>query len=178
MNKGLEVIEASRLFSVPADRIDIAVHPQSIVHSMVEFSDGSVLAQLGVTDMRLAIQYALTYPERWQSPLPSLDIFKMPKLEFFEPDQDKFRCLKLAYRALRAGGTVPAVLNAANEVAVEAFLSGWIAFHEIAQIIESAMDAHQPQDASDLEAVLKADAWAREEARALSRSKVQAAPGG
>jgi 1-deoxy-D-xylulose-5-phosphate reductoisomerase len=178
MNKGLEVIEASRLFGIPADRIDIAVHPQSIVHSMVEFSDGSVLAQLGVTDMRLAIQYALTYPERWQSPLPPLDIFKMPKLEFFEPDLDKFRCLKLAYRALRAGGTAPAVLNAANEVAVEAFLGGRIAFNEIAQIIESAMDAHEPRDASDLEAILKADAWARREARALSRSRFQAASAG
>ncbi len=178
MNKGLEVIEASWLFGVPPDKIDIAVHPQSIVHSMVEFSDGSILAQLGVTDMRLAIQYALTYPERWQSPLTSLNIFQMPKLEFLEPDRDKFPCLGLAYQALRTGGTAPAVLNAANEVAVEAFLGDRVAFHEIAQIIKSAMDAHQPQAASDLETVLKADAWAREEARALSRIKMRSASRG
>jgi 1-deoxy-D-xylulose-5-phosphate reductoisomerase len=175
MNKGLEVIEASWLFGIPPDGINIAVHPQSIVHSMVEFSDGSILAQLGVTDMRLAIQYALTYPERWQSPVPSLNIYKMPKLEFFEPDDDKFHCPVLAYRALRTGGTAPAVLNAANEVAVEAFLDNRISFHEIAQIIESVMDAHLPLEASDLETILKADAWAREEARVLSRTAKQAA---
>jgi 1-deoxy-D-xylulose-5-phosphate reductoisomerase len=167
MNKGLEVIEASRLFLVTAGEIDIVVHPQSVVHSMVEFKDGSILAQLGLTDMRIAIQYALTYPERWQSPLPSLDICKMPKLEFFEPDMDKFPCLKLAYRALRAGGTAPTVLNAANEIAVEAFLNHEIRFQEIPQIIESLLDSHQPQPASDLAAILKADSWARDEARAL-----------
>jgi len=168
MNKGLEVIEASWLFGVAADKIDIAVHPQSIVHSMVEFSDGSVLAQLGLTDMRLAIQYALTYPERWQSPLPPLNIFEMPKLEFFEPDKDKFRCLNLAYRALRTGGTAPTVLNAADEIAVAAFLAGRVAFDEIPQIIESALNAHHTREAADLDAILKADEWAREEARALS----------
>ncbi len=166
MNKGLEVIEASWLFGIPAGEIDIAVHPQSIVHSMVEFSDGSILAQLGVTDMRIAIQYALTYPERWQSPLPSLNIFRMPKLEFLEPDWEKFRCLGLAYRALKNGGTLPAVLNAANEVAVEAFLNRRIAFHEIPQIIESVMDAHPVRESVDLETILKADVWARTEAEA------------
>jgi 1-deoxy-D-xylulose-5-phosphate reductoisomerase len=165
MNKGLEVIEASRLFGVTADEIDVVVHPQSIVHSMVEFNDGSILAQLGLTDMRIAIQYALTYPDRWNSPLPSLNIYKLPKLEFLEPDMNKFPCLRLAYRALRAGGTAPAVLNAANEIAVEAFLNNGIAFQEIPVIIEYVLDAHQPQAASDLETVLKADAWAREEAR-------------
>jgi 1-deoxy-D-xylulose-5-phosphate reductoisomerase len=128
MNKGLEVIEASLLFGVSADEVDIVIHPQSIVHSMVEFVDGSVLAQLGVTDMRTAIQYALTYPERWNSSLPSLDIQKLARLEFHEPDREKFPCLNLAYRALRAGGTAPAVLNAANEVAVDAFLSGGLVF--------------------------------------------------
>jgi 1-deoxy-D-xylulose-5-phosphate reductoisomerase len=178
MNKGLEVIEASWLFGVRADEIDVVVHPQSIVHSMVEFIDGSVLAQLGLTDMRIAIQYALTYPERWSSPLPSLDIHRMPKLEFFEPNHDKFPCLKLAYRALRSGGTAPAVLNAANEVAVEAFLNRRIAFQEIAPIIESVLDAHQPRGASDLEMVLKADAWAREEARAFGRAASRAASRG
>jgi len=170
MNKGLEVIEASWLFGIEADEIDVVVHPQSIIHSMVEFIDGSILAQLGLTDMRVAIQYALTYPDRWNSPLPSLDIYKLPKLEFFKPDHQKFPCLELAYRALRAGGTAPAVLNAANEVAVEAFLNNGIAYHEIAQIIQSVLDTHQPQKASDLETILKADAWARQEAQMLSRS--------
>lgn len=174
MNKGLEVIEASWLFGITPDEIDVAVHPQSIVHSMVEFIDGSVLAQLGLTDMRIAIQYALTYPERWNSPLPSLDIYTLPKLEFFPPNQDKFPCLDLAYRALRTGGTAPAVLNAANEVAVEAFLNNEISFQEISQVIEAILDAHQPQGSADLETVLKADAWAREEARAFSRSAARA----
>jgi 1-deoxy-D-xylulose-5-phosphate reductoisomerase len=174
MNKGLEVIEASWLFGVTADEIDVVVHPQSIVHSMVEFIDGSILAQLGLTDMRVAIQYALTYPERWNSPLPSLDIYELPKLEFFKPDHQKFPCLELAYQALRTGGTAPAVLNAANEVAVEAFLKNGIAYHEIAQIIQSVLESHQPLKASDLEMVLKADAWAREEARMLCQNMDQA----
>ena len=169
MNKGLEVIEASWLFDASADEIDIVVHPQSVVHSMVEFTDGSILAQLGLTDMRIAIQYALTYPDRWQSPLPSLDIHSLSKLEFLKPDYEKFRCLGLAYRALRAGGTAPTVMNAANEVAVEAFLNKDLAFHEIAQVIESVLDAHAPQKISDLDTILRADAWAREEAVGLCR---------
>jgi 1-deoxy-D-xylulose-5-phosphate reductoisomerase len=174
MNKGLEVIEASRLFGVTPDEISVVVHPQSVVHSMVEFIDGSILAQLGLTDMRIPIQYALTYPERWDTPLPSLDIYNLPKLEFLKPDMDKFPCLELAYRALRAGGTAPAVLNAANEVAVEAFLNNGIAYQEIPQIIESVLDAHSPQDSADLETILKADSWAREEARAYSQTTAQA----
>jgi 1-deoxy-D-xylulose-5-phosphate reductoisomerase len=174
MNKGLEVIEASWLFGVTANEVDVAVHPQSIVHSMVEYVDGSILAQMGLTDMRIAIQYALTYPDRWLTPLPSLDIFQLPKLEFLKPDHEKFPCLSLAYRALRAGGTAPAAMNAANEVAVEAFLNNGIAFHEISQIIESVLDAHAPGDACDLQAVLKADAWAREEARIFSHSNSSA----
>ena len=169
MNKGLEVIEASRLFGVSPDEIDVVIHPQSIIHSMVEFIDGSVLAQLGLTDMRIAIQYALTYPERWHCPLPSLNIHGIAKLEFHEPDREKFRCLSLAYRALRTSGTAPAALNAANEVAVEAFLNNAITFHEIPRIIEAVLDAHESTDASTLETILKADAWAREEARALTR---------
>jgi 1-deoxy-D-xylulose-5-phosphate reductoisomerase len=174
MNKGLEVIEASRLFEVTADEIDVVIHPQSVVHSMVEFIDGSVLAQLGLTDMRIAIQYALTYPERWDTPLPSLDIYKLPKLEFFRPDQEKFPCLALAYRALRTGGTATAALNAANEVAVDAFLNNEIAYQEIPQIIESVLDAHSPEEATDIETVMKADNWAREEARTYCQSATQA----
>jgi 1-deoxy-D-xylulose-5-phosphate reductoisomerase len=164
MNKGLEVIEAGFLFGVSPDEVDVAIHPQSIVHSMVEFVDGSVLAQLGLTDMRIAIQYALTYPDRWACSLPSLDLRQMSKLEFYEPDREKFHCLSLGYRALRSGGTAPAVLNAANEVAVDSFLNDGVAFHQIPEIIKSVLDAHSPEEASTLESVLAADAWAREEA--------------
>jgi 1-deoxy-D-xylulose-5-phosphate reductoisomerase len=178
MNKGLEVIEASWLFGVSPDEIDIAIHPQSIVHSMVEFVDGSVLAQLGVTDMRIAIQYALTYPERWPCPLPSLEIQKLARLEFQEPDRDKFQCLDLAYRALRSGGTAPAVLNAANEVVVEAFLNNDISFHQIPEIIEDVLDSHPPQNASTLESILKADTSAREQARRMTGIPHPAPSGG
>jgi 1-deoxy-D-xylulose-5-phosphate reductoisomerase len=172
MNKGLEVIEASWLFDAPPDKIDVVVHPQSVVHSMVEFLDGSILAQLGVTDMCLPIQYALTYPDRWQSPLPSLNIYQLPKLEFIEPDFDKFPCLSLAYKALRAGGTAPAALNAANEIAVESFLNNGIGYQEISRVIEAVLNDHQPGDASTLEMVLKADAWARKEATAFCRNAI------
>jgi 1-deoxy-D-xylulose-5-phosphate reductoisomerase len=168
MNKGLEVIEASWLFGVTPDEIDVAVHPQSIVHSMVEFVDGSILAQLGLTDMRIPIQYALTYPKRWPCALPSLDIHNLTKLEFLRPDREKFQCLNLAYRALRAGGTAPAVLNAANEVAVESFLNQRIGFDDIPRIIASVMDAHHPEDAASLDAVLGADTWARAKAGEFS----------
>jgi 1-deoxy-D-xylulose-5-phosphate reductoisomerase len=165
MNKGLEMIEASWLFGVSPEELDVAVHPQSIVHSMVEFIDGSVLAQLGLTDMRIAIQYALTYPERWTCPLPSLDIKKLARLEFQEPDREKFHCLNLAERVLRAGGTAAAVLNAANEVVVDAFLHEAITFTEIPEIIEAVLDAHTTRPASSLDTILNADRWAREEAR-------------
>ncbi len=177
MNKGLEVIEASRLFGVPADRISVVVHPQSVVHSMVEYIDGSVLAQLGPTDMRIAIQYTLTYPERWQTPLPPLDIHKLGSLEFLEPDPEKFPCLALAYRALGTGGTAPAVLNAANEVAVEAFLDRGISFQEIPRIIETVLDGHTPGKATKLEEILKADRWAREAARACIPDRGCTVPG-
>jgi 1-deoxy-D-xylulose-5-phosphate reductoisomerase len=173
MNKGLEVIEASWLFGVPADEIDVIVHPQSIIHSMVEFVDGSVLAQLGLTDMRIPIQYALTYPERWDSPLPALDFHKLPLLEFHPPDEDKFRCLALAYRAVKSGGTAPAVLNAANEVVVDAFLSNSVAFNDIPSIIESVLSAHTPVEASSLDAVIKADAWARAKAGELAKIRAK-----
>jgi len=165
MNKGLEVIEASRLFEVAAEKIHVVVHPQSVVHSMVEFMDGSVLAQLGLTDMRIAIQYALTYPERWNSPLPSLDIYQLPKLEFFEPDQEKFPCLSLAYRALQTGGTAPAALNAANEEAVSAFLDGRAPFLAIPESIQEVLETEPKTAASSLEDVLEADRRARERAR-------------
>ena len=171
MNKGLEVIEAARLFGFSAEAISVVVHPQSVIHSMVEFLDGSVLAQLGVTDMRLPIQYALTYPERLATPLERIDIFRQPVLEFFEPDMEKFPCLGLAYKALAAGGTAPAVLNAANEIAVEAFLNEELAFTEIPRIIEAALRAHTPEAADDLDAILRADAWARKEAGAIAGRK-------
>ncbi len=168
MNKGLEVIEAAWLFGVTPDQIDVAVHPQSVIHSMVEFIDGSVMAQMGLTDMRIPIQYALTFPERWPCPLPSLDIHNLSRLEFLEPDREKFQCLDLAYRALRAGGTAPAVLNAANEIAVEFFLDGRVRFDAIPQIISSVLHAHPPGAADTLEAVISADAWARSMARDLA----------
>src|SRR5262245_56113877 len=139
MNKGLEVIEAHWLFDVPASRIDVVVHPQSIVHSMVELTDGSTIAQLGVTDMRLPIQYAFSYPDRWGALLPPLDLTRCATLEFLQPDTARFPCLRLAYDALRAGGTMPVALNAANEVAVEAFLHGRLRFPAIAEVIEQTL---------------------------------------
>jgi 1-deoxy-D-xylulose-5-phosphate reductoisomerase len=162
MNKGLEVIEARWLFNASADEIDILVHPQSVVHSMIELVDGSVIAQMGVTDMRHAIQYALTYPERRPADLPLLDLTTLGKLEFFAPDSEKFPCVALAYDALRRGGALPAVLNAANEVAVAAFLDEKIKFGDIPRLIRAACEAHTPQAISSLDTVLAADRWARD----------------
>lgn len=162
MNKGLEVIEAHWLFNCTADEIDIVVHPQSVVHSMIELVDGSIIAQLGVTDMRHAIQYALTYPDRRPAQLPPLDLATLSKLEFFPPDTEKFPCVRLAYEALRAGGTMPAVLNAANEIAVAAFLDEKIKFGDIPRLIGAVCTAHTLQPASSLDAVLAADKWSRE----------------
>ena len=171
MNKGLEVIEAHWLFDVEADRIDVLIHPQSIVHSMVELTDGSVIAQLGVTDMRLPIQYACSYPDRWEAALPTLDLVRAGRLDFHEPAHDRFPCLALAYRALRTGGTLPVVLNAANEIAVGAFLEGKLGFTAIARVIEKTMNAHQVERVSTLDTVRRVDRWARtqalDEARAL-----------
>ena len=169
MNKGLEVIEAHWLFGVPADRIDVVIHPQSIVHSMVELTDGSVIAQLGITDMRLPIQYACSYPERWEAALPALDLLGAGRLDFQAPAHDRFPCLGLAYRALRAGGTLPVVLNAANEVAVEAFLDGKLGFTAIARVIETTMNAHPVERVSTLEVVRRVDRWARGHARDMAR---------
>jgi 1-deoxy-D-xylulose-5-phosphate reductoisomerase len=164
MNKGLEVIEAKWLFGFEADEIAVVVHPQSIVHSMIEMIDGSMIAQMGVTDMRHAIQYALTFPERKISCLEPLDFRKISQLTFEEPDLERFPCLDLAYRALKIGGTMPAVLNAANEIAVQAFLNDEIRLSEIPEIIESVMDEHEALPVTNLETVLEIDAWARKRA--------------
>jgi 1-deoxy-D-xylulose-5-phosphate reductoisomerase len=163
MNKGLEVIEAHWLFGMRADQIDVVVHPQSVVHSMVEFCDGSVLAQLGVTDMRLPIQYAFSYPERWRTPVPPLDMTRAGVLEFGPPDLERFPCLALAYRALEHGGGWPIALNAANELAVEAFLAGRLSFPGIPRVIGATLDAadHTIGPAATLADVRAADAWAR-----------------
>ncbi len=166
MNKGLEVIEARWLFDVDADRIDVVIHPQSIVHSMVEYIDGSVLAQMAVPDMTIPIGYALAYPERLPLDyLRPLDLPAAGTLTFVAPDRQRFPCLDLAYRALRAGGTMPAVLNAANEIAVERFLAEDIAYREIPTLVAAVMDAHEQGPASNLDVLLAADGWAREAAR-------------
>jgi 1-deoxy-D-xylulose-5-phosphate reductoisomerase len=164
MNKGLEVIEAHHLFGIEGDRISIIVHPQSLIHSMVEYKDGSILAQLSITDMRSPLLYALTYPERWESALPRLDLLDHPPLEFHPPDSRKFPCIRLAYQALQAGDTFPAALNAANEVAVHSFLNGEIPFPAIATVIETILSEHHPNKVVDLESVLDADRQAREAA--------------
>jgi 1-deoxy-D-xylulose-5-phosphate reductoisomerase len=169
MNKGLEVIEAHWLFDLPADRIEVVIHPQSIVHSLVELIDGSVIAQLGVADMRLPIQYACSYPERWEGALPSLDLTRAGRLEFLPPSLERFPCLRLAYDALQAGGTVPVVLNAANEIAVAAFLDHKLGFSAIPRVIEKAMDAHKCEPVSTLQVVRRVDAWSREYARDAAR---------
>ncbi|HEX8335571.1 MAG TPA: 1-deoxy-D-xylulose-5-phosphate reductoisomerase [Pyrinomonadaceae bacterium] len=162
MNKGLEVIEARWLFGFGADEIDVVVHPESVVHSMIELVDGSVIAQLGVTDMRHAIQYALTYPERHPSAsLPPLDLTRLGALRFEPPDVGRFPCLGLAYRALRAGGTLPAAMNAANEEAVKAFLDGRVRLTDIARVIERVMDSHETRPVSSLDVVLEVDGQAR-----------------
>ena len=176
MNKGLEVIEAHWLFGVAADQIDVVVHPQSVVHSMVELVDGSVIAQIGVTDMRLPIQYAFSYPDRWPAPLPSLDLARVGRLEFDQPDTDAFPCLRLAYRALEDARSLPVVLNAANEVAVAEFLEGRLPFNAIAAVIAQAMDAHRPAQVATLAEVRKVDGWARDYSLSRAR-KVQSEVG-
>ena len=161
MNKGLEVIEAHWLFGFSADQIDIVVHPESVVHSMIELVDGSVIAQLGITDMRHAIQYALTYPERHACGLPPLDLTRLSALHFEPPDRDRFPCIALAYRALREGGTLPAAMNAANEEAVQAFIDERIQLTDIPAVIGAVMDNHHNQPANDLATILEADSSAR-----------------
>jgi 1-deoxy-D-xylulose-5-phosphate reductoisomerase len=170
MNKGLEVIEAFWLFGVPPEKIDVVIHPQSIIHSMVEFADGSIKAQLGIPDMKIPIQYALMYPERPAAAYRRLDFTILRQMTFEKPDHEKFRCLSLAFRALEMGGTAPAVLNAANEVAVQSFLDGRLPFDAIPTMIEEALTAHTPVHNISLDDIIKAD----RETRDLYRSRVAA----
>jgi 1-deoxy-D-xylulose-5-phosphate reductoisomerase len=169
MNKGLEVIEAHHLFAQPAERIDILIHPQSIVHSMVEFVDGSIMAQLSTTDMKFPIQYALLYPERVTAPFARLDLAKIRALEFLPVDPQRFPAVALAYDALRAGGSAPAVLNAANEIAVERFLAGELPFTSIVDIVSRVLERHAGRTApiESVDDALHWDRWARNEARGI-----------
>lgn len=165
MNKGLEVIEAHHLFAMPYDKIEVVVQPQSAIHSMVEYSDGSVIAHLGTTDMRIPIQFALSYPARWSAPVKPLDFRTLGTLEFSAPDTDTFRCLALARMAGETGGTLPAVMNAANEIAVAAFLSGEGSYLGIAECVEAVMESHSVERVESLEQLEEVDAWARDLAR-------------
>jgi 1-deoxy-D-xylulose-5-phosphate reductoisomerase len=169
MNKGLEVIEAHHLFAMPGDRIDILIHPQSIVHSMVEYVDGSIMAQLSTTDMKFPIQYALLYPERVVAPFARLDLAKIRNLEFLPVDTRRFPAVGLAYEALRAGGSMPAVLNAANEIAVERFLAGELPFVSIVDIVSRVLERHAGNVAPirSVDDALHWDGWARNEARGI-----------
>lgn len=168
MNKGLEVMEAKWLFDVDVDQIEVLIHPQSIVHSAVEYEDGAIMAQMGEPDMRVPIQYALTYPKRVKSPFPRVDFMQRGNLTFDQPDMETFQCLSLAYRALKTGGTLPAVLNGANEVAVARFLKGDIGFLQIPELIEQTMDAYTVKQEYTLEDLLEADAWAKNYAAKVS----------
>jgi 1-deoxy-D-xylulose-5-phosphate reductoisomerase len=168
MNKGLEVIEAHWLFGVGASQIDVVIHPQSVVHSMVELTDGSILAQLGITDMRLPIQYAFSYPDRWEGPLPTVDLTRVGRLDFETPDNAAFPCLRLSYRALEGARSLPVVLNAANEVAVALFLDGRLRFTSIPDVIERTLSAHQAAEVRTLAAVRGVDREAREHAREIA----------
>jgi len=170
-NKGLEMIEAHWLFGVEMDRVEVVIHPQSIVHSMVEFADGSTLAQLSYSNMRFPIQYAVTWPDRVPNTLPPLDFSKLSKLEFFTPRYDDFPAMNLARRAGETGGTLPAVMNAANEIAVAAFLNRQVRFPDIWRIVEEVMNRHAPVAHPDLDAILQADQWARNEAQGCVKSR-------
>ena len=167
MNKGLEAIELRHLFDINYDRIRIVVHPQSCVHSMVEYLDGSVKAHLGAADMRVPIQYALSYPRRWEAPLRPVDFVELGQLTFEEPDYGSFGCLALALEAGRAGGTTPAALNAANEVAVQAFLTKGCGFLDIERVVAGVLELHERREVDSLEQLEEVDAWARREARRL-----------
>jgi 1-deoxy-D-xylulose-5-phosphate reductoisomerase len=172
MNKGLEAIEAKWFFNLEMDQVSILIHPQSIVHSMVEYSDGSVIAQLGIPDMTIPISYALSFPRHISNRLPPLELEKIGTISFENPDTKRFRCLDLAFKAAEVGESMPAVLNGANEIAVESFLKGEIGFLDIPELIEKSMDAHQPFPINGIEAVMEADRWARDTARtALGRFK-------
>ncbi len=167
MNKGLEVIEAHWLFNLPSERIEVVIHPQSIIHSMVEFIDGSLKAQLGLPDMKIPIQYALTYPKRLAMNGKRVSFPKLSSMTFFEPDRGKFRCLQIAFDVLSLGGTAPAAMNAANEVAVEAFLGGKMSFGKIPDLIEKTVTSHKTVSSPDLEDIIEADASSRKYAHSI-----------
>ncbi|MCM8794717.1 MAG: 1-deoxy-D-xylulose-5-phosphate reductoisomerase [Candidatus Omnitrophica bacterium] len=172
MNKALEVIEARWLFDVPVQKVEVIVHPEAIVHSMVEFTDGSVLAQMGITDMRIPIQYAMSYPRRLSSSWPPLDLVEWKKLTFEAPKREKFPCLSFGYAASEEGGTAPAVLNAANEVCVLQFLEDGLPFVRIPRMIEKVLQAHQTVRHPSLDQILEADRWAREQVAKERSAKV------
>lgn len=173
MNKGLEAIEASVLFGVSIDKVEIVIHPQSIIHSMVEYVDGSIIAQLSSPDMRLPIQYALTFPNRIPTKIRSLNFFEISKLDFYKPDFNRFQCLNIAYFSAKKGYTMPAVMNAANEVAVDAFLNSHIKFTDIVKIIKKTIFAHKIVKSKSIDAISKADIWAREYSSNLIEQGIQ-----
>ncbi len=168
MNKGLEVIEAHWLFDLPKEKIDVVIHPQSIVHSMVEFIDGSIKAQLSLPDMKLPIQYALSYPERWSSQFTNTHFPSLKELTFFEPDLEKFKCLKLAYEVMEQGGNTPCILNAANEIAVEKFLNKEINFTQIPDLINYSLNGIEYNSTIDFETILECDRQTREYSQKFS----------
>jgi len=171
MNKGLEVIEAHWLFDIPVEKITVRIHPQSVVHSMVEYIDGSVIGQMGIADMRIPISYALSYPQRMDLKLDPLDLPHVGPLTFSSPDPEKFPCLQLAYQSIEIGETLPSVLNAANEVAVNGFLEGWMKFTDIPLLIQRVMEEHEVKTVRTIEDILKADQWARETAKLIIEGK-------
>jgi 1-deoxy-D-xylulose-5-phosphate reductoisomerase len=171
MNKGLEVIEAHWLFDIPVEKIDVQIHPQSVIHSMVEYIDGSIVAQMGITDMRVPISYALSFPHRLHLNLPRLNLFRKGDLTFFPPDPERFPCLTLAYRSIEIGETMPAILNAANEVAVSAFLEGSLKFTDLPLLIQQVMNEHEVKPVQTIEDILRADQWGREKAKAILQGR-------
>lgn len=171
MNKGLEVIEAHWLFDIPVEKIIVQIHPQSVIHSMVEYRDGSIIGQMGIADMRIPIAYALSFPGRMNLKLPPLDLSRAGPLTFSHPDPEKFPCLRLAYQSIEIGETMPAVLNAANEAAVNSFLEGSIKFTDIPLLIKRVMEEHEVKSVRTIEEILKADQWAREKAKFIIERK-------
>jgi len=171
MNKGLEVIEAHWLFGIPVEKIIVRIHPQSVVHSMVEYIDGSIIGQMGIADMRIPISYALSFPERMNLKLPSLDLAQAGPLTFFPPDPEKFPCLRLAYQSIEIGETMPAILNAANEAAVHGFLEGSIKFTDIPLLIQRVMEEHEIKTVRTIEDILRADQWGREKTKSIIEGK-------
>ncbi|MDI7260263.1 MAG: 1-deoxy-D-xylulose-5-phosphate reductoisomerase [Thermodesulfobacteriota bacterium] len=171
MNKGLEVIEAHWLFNIPVEKIAVQIHPQSVIHSMVEYIDGSIIGQMGIADMRIPISYALSFPQRLNLNLPSLDLSGVGALTFSPPDPERFPCLRMAYRSIEIGETMPAILNAANEVAVNAFLEGWIKFTDVPPLLQRVMEEHEVKTIRTIEDILRADQWAREKTKTIIEGK-------